>query len=354
MQIPIIPILIGLTADIGRRKLANLQQFVFISLLAGCSFGPNYDNPVRELSLKLEDLSKYEAKEGVTINDMKRKLDIYSKEIDLAASKIEAGGEKEKVVRAYYSAAVDYLDGKAKYISTLGASSALVDRAEKLDAPDCSRYSTLAGASACAIRAGGEMQQLARDLEQAESKLATSTASLKKLTVALGEARNNAHSVVSKQSTVSMEHFDKLLDRENADRQARKAQEDKAAAAAAFTDTEADKRNDMPLAELIAQGRLIYEQSCAACHKSDGTGAGPIKRLAGSPMLISTDLEPALKIIVHGSVNRAMPAWGGSLTNTEIAAVATFAANSWSNNTRNSVQPSLVSKVRNARGGTGT
>jgi cytochrome c oxidase subunit 2 len=93
------------------------------------------------------------------------------------------------------------------------------------------------------------------------------------------------------------------------------------------------------LADLVARGEKVYAANCAACHRPDGKGAGPIKPLDGSAMVQDADKAKMLAVVHNGAANGAMPAWKGKLSETEIAAVVTYAKNSWSNKTGQIVQP---------------
>ncbi len=98
------------------------------------------------------------------------------------------------------------------------------------------------------------------------------------------------------------------------------------------------------LAELVARGEKVYNANCAACHRPDGKGAGPIKPLDGSAIVLN-DPAQQLKILLNGAANGAMPSWK-ALSDTEIAAVVTYTKNSWSNQTGKLVQPAEVVAVR--------
>ena len=98
-------------------------------------------------------------------------------------------------------------------------------------------------------------------------------------------------------------------------------------------------------AALVARGEKVYNANCAACHKADGSGAGPIKALVGSPVVLSDDKLAQIKVLLNGQNNGAMPAWK-QLSDTEIAAVITYTKNSWSNKTGQVVQPAEVVAAR--------
>lgn len=94
--------------------------------------------------------------------------------------------------------------------------------------------------------------------------------------------------------------------------------------------------------ELIARGEKVYAANCAACHRPDGKGAGPIKPLDASPIVLDADKGKQIDVVLHGRLNGAMPAWKGKLSDTEIAAVITYTKNSWSNKTGQTVQPAEI------------
>lgn len=98
-------------------------------------------------------------------------------------------------------------------------------------------------------------------------------------------------------------------------------------------------------AALIARGEKVYTANCAVCHKADGTGAGPIKALAGSPVVLDADKSKQIAILLNGIVDKGMPAWK-QLSDTDIAAVITYTKNSWSNKTGQIVQPAEVLAAR--------
>jgi cytochrome c oxidase subunit II len=98
------------------------------------------------------------------------------------------------------------------------------------------------------------------------------------------------------------------------------------------------------LADLVARGEKVYNGNCAACHRPDGKGAGPIKALDGSD-LVRNDSAKQIQILLNGAGNGAMPAWK-QLSDTELAAVMTYTKNAWSNNTGKLIQPAEVVAAR--------
>jgi cytochrome c oxidase subunit 2 len=103
-----------------------------------------------------------------------------------------------------------------------------------------------------------------------------------------------------------------------------------------------DPKKVWELAPLMARGEKVYLANCAVCHKPDGKGAGPVKALDASPVVLDADKNAQILTVLHGRLNGAMPAWQGKLSETEIAAAITYTKNSWSNHTGQLVEPSDV------------
>ena len=99
------------------------------------------------------------------------------------------------------------------------------------------------------------------------------------------------------------------------------------------------------LADMIKRGESVYAANCAACHQANGKGAGPIKPLDGAAVVLDADHNKTIRVLLNGQNNGAMPSWK-QLSDTEIAAVITYAKNSWSNKTEQVVQPAEVVAAR--------
>ena len=99
------------------------------------------------------------------------------------------------------------------------------------------------------------------------------------------------------------------------------------------------------LDELAARGEKVYAANCAACHKPDGKGAGPIKALDGAAVVLDADKSKQIAVLLNGQNNGTMPAWK-QLSDTELAAVITYTKNNWSNKTGQLVQPADVVAAR--------
>ena len=106
-------------------------------------------------------------------------------------------------------------------------------------------------------------------------------------------------------------------------------------------------------------GAQIFSSTCAACHQAQGEGTDKYPPLAGSE-LVNGDESRVVRIILHGLTgdvevqgqvfSGAMPAWGPTLTDAEIAAVATYIRASWGNNAL-PVTTATVTQARSAHAG---
>ncbi len=117
---------------------------------------------------------------------------------------------------------------------------------------------------------------------------------------------------------------------------------DKQKAMAAAAD---DPSKVWTLADLAKRGESVYAANCAACHQANGKGAGPIKPLDGSAIVTDADHGKMISVLLNGAAGGSMPAWK-QLSDTELAAVMTFAKNNWSNKTAQIVQPAEVQAAR--------
>ena len=99
------------------------------------------------------------------------------------------------------------------------------------------------------------------------------------------------------------------------------------------------------LADLKARGEKVYATNCVACHQTTGKGAGAIKALDGSAVVLDTDHSKQIAILLNGANNGAMPAWK-SLSDTDLAAVISYTKNNWSNQTGQLVQPAQLQAAR--------
>ena len=99
------------------------------------------------------------------------------------------------------------------------------------------------------------------------------------------------------------------------------------------------------LVDLKARGEKVYAANCAACHQANGKGAGPIKPLDGSAIVLDADHKKQITTVLNGAAGGAMPSWK-ALSDTDLAAVVSYTKNNWSNQTGQIVQPAEVQAAR--------
>jgi cytochrome c oxidase subunit 2 len=101
------------------------------------------------------------------------------------------------------------------------------------------------------------------------------------------------------------------------------------------------------LQDIVARGEKVYSANCAACHQPNGKGAGPIKPLDASPIVLDADKSKQIQVVLNGRTTPTgqMPSWK-QLSDTDIAAVISYTKNNWSNHTGQVVQPAEVQAQR--------
>ncbi|HEU0203868.1 MAG TPA: cytochrome c oxidase subunit II [Burkholderiaceae bacterium] len=96
------------------------------------------------------------------------------------------------------------------------------------------------------------------------------------------------------------------------------------------------------LQPLMERGARVYATACQACHQASGQGVkGTFPALDGSKVV--KDKAAQIHIILEGK--NAMPSWR-TLSDVELAAVATFVRNAWGNRLGDVVQPSEFKAAR--------
>lgn len=99
---------------------------------------------------------------------------------------------------------------------------------------------------------------------------------------------------------------------------------------------------ELGLNELIAKGEAVYNGQCLACHGANGEG-GVGKAIAGSAIALG-DIGQHLEVGIRGVAGTAMQAFGGQLSDVDMAAVLTYQRNAFGNNTGDIIQPADVVK----------
>ncbi|MDE0929492.1 MAG: cytochrome c oxidase subunit II [Halioglobus sp.] len=94
---------------------------------------------------------------------------------------------------------------------------------------------------------------------------------------------------------------------------------------------------DFTLDELMVRGESVYDMSCLACHGAKGEG-GVGNAIAGSSVATG-GINAHLEIGINGVPGTAMQAFGGQLSDVDMAAVITYQRNAFGNNMGDSLQP---------------
>jgi mono/diheme cytochrome c family protein len=90
----------------------------------------------------------------------------------------------------------------------------------------------------------------------------------------------------------------------------------------------------------IVAGAHIYADACAACHTNAGTGAANLfPALKASPVVEADNPMTLVHVVLHGTQSVgtttaaavAMPAFGGQMTDQQVADVLTYIRNGWGN-----------------------
>ena len=99
---------------------------------------------------------------------------------------------------------------------------------------------------------------------------------------------------------------------------------------------------ELGLNELMAKGESVYNGQCLACHGANGEG-GVGNAIAGSAVALG-DVSRHLDVGIRGVAGTAMQAFGGQLSDVDMAAVLTYQRNAFGNNTGDIIQPADVVK----------
>lgn len=103
-----------------------------------------------------------------------------------------------------------------------------------------------------------------------------------------------------------------------------------------------DPNKEWTLADLRARGEKVYAANCQACHQASGKGVqGTFPALDGSKVV--ADQSAQMTILLNGK--GAMPSWK-TLSDVELAAVATYTKNAWGNVSGTLVQPAEFKAAR--------
>ena len=79
---------------------------------------------------------------------------------------------------------------------------------------------------------------------------------------------------------------------------------------------------------LMTEGQTVYNSTCSACHKPDGSGMPPAFPALKGGKIATGPVDKHIDIVLHGKPGTAMQAFGSQLTDEQIAAVITYERNS--------------------------
>lgn len=103
-----------------------------------------------------------------------------------------------------------------------------------------------------------------------------------------------------------------------------------------------------PTMEVGLDGRQLYSNSCASCHKENGTGVKEIFPTLINNQIVIGDQEQLIKIMLNGIENKEsgqmMPSFS-FMKDDELAAILTFIRQEWGN-TSSAISPNIIKENR--------
>jgi cbb3-type cytochrome c oxidase subunit III len=99
--------------------------------------------------------------------------------------------------------------------------------------------------------------------------------------------------------------------------------------------------------DLAKQGRQVFEDNCAQCHRDNGQGLpGTFPALDANPFVVG-DAKPVMVTILKGRKGQMgqMPTWKDKLDDQQVAGVVTYIRQAWSNRGA-AVTPAMVTAAR--------
>jgi mono/diheme cytochrome c family protein len=94
------------------------------------------------------------------------------------------------------------------------------------------------------------------------------------------------------------------------------------------------------------QGQHIYKTYCLVCHGPNGGGVLYRETVLNNSAFVIGNPDAVIAVILYGKEGEGtMPSWHGKLTDQEVAAVATYIRQAWSNQA-DPVTVSMVTKIR--------
>lgn len=107
------------------------------------------------------------------------------------------------------------------------------------------------------------------------------------------------------------------------------------------------KNKEWTFAELMERGEKSYVTNCSGCHQANGQGLPPaFPALKGGPV-INGAIEEHVKLVLNGVPGTAMAAFGGQLSEVDIAAIVTYERNAWGDHENDMITPQAVAALKN-------
>jgi mono/diheme cytochrome c family protein len=96
-------------------------------------------------------------------------------------------------------------------------------------------------------------------------------------------------------------------------------------------------------------GRHVYQTNCVGCHGANGEGVLHRQSVLDNSAFVTGDPDEVIATILFGRQGESpMPGWQKRLNDQEIAAVATYIRQAWSNKS-NPVTIAMVAKIRDKK-----
>lgn len=86
--------------------------------------------------------------------------------------------------------------------------------------------------------------------------------------------------------------------------------------------------------ELMSAGEKVYNNTCAVCHKPDGSGTPPAFPAIKGSKISTGPVAAHINIVLHGKSGTAMQAFKDQLSDEQLAEVITYERNAWGNDNK--------------------
>lgn len=100
--------------------------------------------------------------------------------------------------------------------------------------------------------------------------------------------------------------------------------------------------------DLMSKGKEVFNSQCATCHQASGKGMPPAFPALDGNAIVNGPIDEQIKTVVFGRSGTAMTAFGGILSESDIAAAITYTRNAWGNTAKDAAQPKDVKRIKNS------